>query len=524
MGRPLRWRCSPARALSLACLAPAAVVGLRTLRTDRGQRSLICDISDTAANTGVDLAVGRQEPEKPALCQEDLLQQWRSAATNCAIHEGPYWFQEETKKYWNSHACPLTSEGLQRASSPLHHSGARLRLRRAVKRLLDGHQLNVTVLGGSMTIGHQSIRSWSERLQDLFRTLQLPVAVINRAQGGTTSRWVLANWKLLLEDFKRSDVILIDYGINDQGKNFDFRTVDGLGDQVVTGIYKDMVKMLLSLPHKPAILDIETFRSVNVMTMARLDESASLEMECQDFQLASYRHWQANKDLDLPTISYPEAVCGSGRTFWMHEGKKDADENELQHPGALTHDLFARVVRGVLLQEMDEVCASGVHGSDHPSDLADKVGNHIQCLARPLTYLSAERGAEHFRPTSDIGGRWRFGEDVPGKPGWLAEGGFVGDTKLAVERDGEISFDVWTQEGWVQVEFLGTYENIGFVSVWLDDEEPRDDNSCHLDGFWLEHSSQSRFSLMKTKLAPGAHSLKIRAYGMKFKLLGIATC
>jgi len=122
------------------------------------------------------------------------------------------------------------------------------------------------------------------------------------------------------------------------------------------------------------------------------------------------------------------------------------------------------------------------------------------------------------------GSIWKFTEDVFGKPGWVADGGDVASGKAVINRRGEISFDITTHSGWIQVEYLGSYENIGFVSVWLDKKEPIEENSCRLDGLWLEHSSQSRYSLMRTTLAPGNHTLKFRAYGMKFKLMGIAAC
>jgi len=138
---------------------------------------------------------------------------------------------------------------------------------------------------------------------------------------------VLANWQGLAQDLKQSDLILVDYGINDQGSNTDFKTSDGLGDQIVAGVYRDMLRMLIGLPNKPAVVDIETFRTLNIMTMARQDESHSSECECGDFLIRWFRHWNVNREMNIPTLSYPEAVCQSNRTFWMKEGT-EADRRE----------------------------------------------------------------------------------------------------------------------------------------------------------------------------------------------------
>jgi len=363
-----------------------------------------------------------------------------------------------------------------------------------------------------MPRGHKAQRAWPERLEDLFRRLRLPVAVHNLAQGGTTSKWALANMRALEGQLLKADVILVDYGINDLAQNSDFRPEEGSGEAAVKTFYRDLLQALLGLPQRPAVVDIETF--LEPASGLSLVRSAAPLWNCAQGNVTEYLHWSVNKELQVPTLSYADAVCHTGRTFWMREGQ-NVDEDGLQHPGSLTHDILARIVRGALLVEMDAVCQDGAGGMDHPQDLVDKVGNHTKCLANPSTFYQSLGGQAAFVPVSHDHHVWTFREDVPGKPGWIA-----GTT----HRGGDISFSVETRSGWIQVEFLGTYENIGYVTVWLDDEAPAEVDSCTLDGFWPERTSQSRFALLRTGLAPGRHTLKLRSHGAKFKLLGVASC
>jgi len=446
---------------------------------------------------------------RPKLCAR-LKATSEAWSTSCQIAEGPWDFQNRFGTFWAGLKCPLTREGLSRASAPHGHRGSRLRLGGALERLLGGGSLSVAVLGGSMTVGHQAHRAWPERLGDLLRQAGVNAQVKNLARGGTTSRWVLANFQMLERDLSHADVILIDYGLNDLAYSSAFQTQDGLGDRVLDSVYRDLLTALITLPNKPAVLDVETARDQRTPPYAWTENC--VDAGCSKLDIRAFAHWRVNEEFDIPTLSYKEAVCSSGRAFWMRE-KEDVDLG-IQHPGSITHDLIARMVRGVLLQETMDVCEHGARGADYPRRGFDGLDHHVRCLMRPSTLYSAQHGRAVFKPTS-LAKDWVFREDVKGKPGWIS-----GDRT----KGGDISFKVETHSGWIQVEFLGTYEDIGHVTVWLDDWEPTHLNSCNLDGYWPDHMSQSRFALLRTGLRPGNHSLKLRSYGTKFKLLGIAAC
>jgi len=189
---------------------------------------------------------------------------------------------------------------------------------------------------------------------------------------------------------------------------------------------------------------------------------------------------------------------------WWNGGAA-SDEYGFVHPGDPTHDLVARTVLGAFLNKMDSVCAhGGPQGLDHAQ--VDPRSDALQCLSKPTTYHHAAHGKEAFAPVSSTA--WHFKEDVPGKPGWIAIGA------------AEIQFAIATHTGWLQLEFLGTYKDIGSATVWIDASEPK--YYCQVDGLWNDASSQSRFSLMK--VAPGDHVVHLRSKGPKFKLLGLSAC
>mmetsp|Transcript_26036 Transcript_26036/g.81172 ORF Transcript_26036/g.81172 Transcript_26036/m.81172 type:complete len:261 (+) Transcript_26036:499-1281(+) len=260
---------------------------------------------------------------------------------------------------------------------------------------------------------------------------------------------------------------------------------------------------------------MQTFMETPLI-LAREEEGSLVPTnDCSKVDLKTYHHWPVNKELNVPMLSYTEAVCASNRTWWMMEFK-DVESKGSPHPGAITHDLIARVALGFVLDEFDHVCREGVTGEDFAGGLEAQLGSHIKCLMEPTTTLNTSLGQASFAATSDDRA-WFFGEDVPGKPqGWI--------TGMRSQLPGDLSFKVQTRTGWIQVEYLGTYQKIGYVDMWLDDMVPSEVNHCQLDGLWDDHTSQSKFSLLKTDVAPGTHTLKIHSHGLKFKLMGITTC
>lgn len=409
---------------------------------------------------------------------------------------------------------PLTSESLGRAIAPGGYTGARLRWSRACERILHGEHLDIVVLGASTTAGAgTNNHPWPKFFEKYLIDLGFSVSVSNQAIGSSTSMYLLGAMDRV-EGLDTADIIIVDYAINDWG--------------IDTKYHKTLLQILLELPQSPAVLDFASFSEIR--TGSRLDSKvadtritqrcASAETPFTSLQLP------VAQELQVPLLSFSEAVCASGRTWWT-EGPSLTDSHKtggVMHPGDATHDLMARTMLGSFALELDRVCAEGgPTGTDHPqrkvgseasdSDSAASDGQRFQCLRKPIT-----KSHHRFR-TMAIGHDeevWSYGKDVLTKPsGWIAH-----DAAAA----GDISFEVWTLQGWIQIEFLGTYEGVGSATCWLDTPEPGLGNECVLHGLWEHRYSLARLVHMRTGLPSGRHVLHCRSDGKKFKLLGVSSC
>lgn len=405
--------------------------------------------------------------------------------------------------YWHGKEFPLDHDSAKAASAPGGHQGADKRFELAVGRLLRGDHLVISVLGGSMTFGHKVNVSWPKRLEQLFQSLGYKVTVNNLAQPASTSKWASANIQdLRTHGLDNSHVVMVDYGLND--RDIPWKWDEGSyssagGVKEVQDSFTDLMALLIDLGNRPAVIDVETFSNLH-----------NGPPECSNFNIQAYHnHWDVLEKLDIPTVCLMSAICNSKSAspeeWWFGSPKESG-----VHPGDETHDLVARTVLGAFLIKMESVCAhGGPKGSDYPP-MAPR-SDALQCLSKPTTYHHANHGKETFAPASNT--TWNFEEDVPGKPGWIARG------------EADIEFKVTTQSGWLQMEFLGTYKDIGSATVWIDAKEPGKWDSmsmgkslsCRIDGLWDDTTSQSRFALMKA--FPGDHVVHLRSKGPKFKLL-----
>jgi len=118
---------------------------------------------------------------------------------------------------WRGKEFPLSRDSIQQASAPYGHTGAPLRLRKAMSKLIQSpsQTLTIATLGGSMTHGQEANIAWPERLELLSRDLKYPVKVINLSVRGTTSKWAIAHMSTLSKQLERADIVLVDYAIND---------------------------------------------------------------------------------------------------------------------------------------------------------------------------------------------------------------------------------------------------------------------------------------------------------------------
>jgi len=402
-------------------------------------------------------------------------------------------------EYWRGKGgFPVSRSSISNASAPYGHEGALHRLQTVAARLIRREPVEIVVFGGSVTAGCMSNTSWPERVQELFSDLGYPVTVKNEARGGTTSKFAVAHMSTFGPAVGQADLAIVDYTVNDRTKYWDSQHGAYVGGaHEVEAAFKELMSVLITLPHKPAVLALETLMMQDPWPKCRRGKA----------DVRALPHWPVEEELLIPVVDYATAVCPSGGLNWFNGPKQKFSI----HPGAFTHDVIARIVTVSLLQRAAGVCAAPISQVDHPKEV--RPDSTTECLLNPVTFYSVNpvrQGVDPFAPVAHDRA-WIFEEDVPGKPGWIAR---------ASEPAGEISFTVGTKVGWLQVEFLATYEHIGSVSLWL---ESSTSETCLLDGLWTDKSSQSRFALMKVGSA-GNHTLHFRSQGEKFKLLGIITC
>jgi len=174
------------------------------------------------------------------------------------------------------------------------------------------------------------------------------------------------------------------------------------------------------------------------------------------------------------------------------------------------HDVVASLLYGVLRQRVHEVCEEGVTQKDIPvSTITDAM---TKCMVTPSFSAYADDGESKFAPVSHTSG-WRFGEDRPGKPGWLAE---------ANGKQHEIVFDIPVSKA-VHIEYLRSYENMGSVTCNLEGSK----DALELEGLWNNCASLGDHSVMQLAAPtkkPTTKRLRCLSDGGKFKLMSILTC
>lgn len=451
--------------------------------------------------------------------------------------------------FWESLAgdFPLTADSLRRAATPLGYKGARGRFEEAALKLLRSTDpaaapFRIVVMGGSMTHGHQTLHAWPDLLFKYLQRAGFNVALRNAARSATMSD-IHRELSSIHPDIYAADLILVDYDVNDI-----YFQQDMLRPQIQLPNHHDherLLRLLIDLPQRPAVVDVETFHQLwdnfgpnHTKAALHFWEDSRTTSACLE-RLTQFVHYEATYLL-VPLISLSEAVCHTGRTWWIPQGKlDDATENGPAHPGAITHDLVARTVIGALLLEADDVCEHrGPRGDDYPapSDVVPESEEAaLQCLQHPWTFKVGGAGvlAKNVQWHPDVAVRdrviplakaasstnpqksWHYGVDVKGKPGgWLATVG---------APSGVIEFPVRTYAGWIQIEFLKTYENIGSIKCWTEYHD-LSSNACDIDGQWASHVSMPGFYYMKTKLGPGVHQLRCKSDGRKFKITSIIAC
>ncbi|KIJ25849.1 hypothetical protein M422DRAFT_38440 [Sphaerobolus stellatus SS14] len=130
------------------------------------------------------------------------------------------------------------------------YEGANARFRRVIKKAMAGRPIKIGVLGGSVTNGHglkqNKVENWTARYLKAWKALfpRSETVLINGAVPATGSGYFSMCWGEHIEE--DMDLIIIELAINDQR----------IEENAVA--YEWLLRGLLDLPKKPAILNLQT--------------------------------------------------------------------------------------------------------------------------------------------------------------------------------------------------------------------------------------------------------------------------
>lgn len=467
---------------------------------------------------------------------------------------------------------PLSSTQFQHSFTP----GARKTWSRVVEHLEKGNDVNIVVIGGSMTTGSGcGPRSsdgtylscaWSTYVSS-WLTRQYPswkITLTNIAIGGMSA----GNW-YSWPKIKSSDIYIIDTTVNAQVYCNARQSDDGLSQ--ITADMANLLTRLLSSGSEstgvaPAILMVQTFRTCS-------DEKSDCLGHCLKEELKSLLGkdyfwcecwWRmgdfeatAARSLDVPIASYRDAV-------WPDIDHPPIDLplfwNGLSHPDQVAHELVSDVVKYALEQllvpspslkedfmrpvfEFHIENETNIHSSDCESRSA---------LGFPETTLGVHN-VEIFTSSAIMPGRaWRFFEDRPLKPGWIGSWTNFGFSNVSqFESDNTsltLSFNLFfSKNPRLEITFLRSYEGLADVQISIEGCNERiDSEDGRLSVLWDQHyslpfstvwvsdsteistdtqSHSFRLFDKQCALAGGSRTLSfILLYPGKFKLLSISSC
>lgn len=111
---------------------------------------------------------------------------------------------------------------------------------------------------------------------------------------------------------------------------------------------------------------------------------------------------------------------------------------------------------------------------------------------------------------------WQFARDLPTKPfGWLVPANVSEGSTIAFKVDA-------SEGGWIRLDYLSTYENIGSVTRWAGGFKR--EHGCLIDAILKGSFSVERSAYIGLPSKSPATSLTCSSNGGKFKVLGLASC
>ncbi|RSH82182.1 hypothetical protein EHS25_006115 [Saitozyma podzolica] len=395
--------------------------------------------------------------------------------------------------------------GLAKAVS---YAGSNDRLRRVLARMKAGEPFTVGVIGGSVSRGHGLAAPDGDNANDpknlnriIFDHLDalFPQAAgtvlgesgrdlgkngfVNGALGGTGSDY----FSLCLQEHIPEDVdlVIVELAINDEVL---LRNMDS---------YELLVRSILDLPRKPAILNLNVF----ALMFAQVANGGDLHSG-----IAQY--------YDLPILSLRnvflhEALANVSVIRELFHQKSDAPADDLsdvdlRHHSPEGHRLLGQLASAYIDSQLCEMAKleAKVDTTDievlYPSPplprmrVVSKYDQNTQVpTLQPNCFPMTTGGKNRLTPLENKG--WR-------EWNWEAKNYLIAD-----EPGSTVTFGFSTQLGSVQLHYLRSASfGLGTVFCWVDDEL---DKGVTIVGYWNEIYNIGRAATIRADLKAGEHLL-----------------
>nr|ODN86120.1 hypothetical protein L203_04238 [Cryptococcus depauperatus CBS 7841] len=406
--------------------------------------------------------------------------------------------------------CEMDAElcrelGKERLERSLAYSGSNRRLRRALAKLRRGQTINIGAVGGSVTKGfgldQEKEPYWPDTPTNFHRIVfdhlvslyPAPNGVktgesgkeedkhgyINGGLGGLGTDYFSLCWREHVPD--DLDIVFVEQAINDEVL---LRNINS---------YELLVRSLLDLPNKPAVVNFHVF----ALMFNTVTNGGDLHQGIAQFY-------------DLPILSLRNAVLNDIyrnesmiRDFFFVNSKGAVDT---RHISRYSHSLLGRIGSAYMdsqLCEMDRYEASLSEPNSmtidelYPVEPIPRMQLHMKYdsdtvlpMIKPQCF-SADGKKHPLAPIDNKG--WR-------KWNWKGKNYLIAD-----QPGSRVSFSLTSRLGGIEIHYLRSYQyHLGSASCWVDHDKAK---AVRLDGYWREPFNLGRAAIIRDDLEPGEHTL-----------------
>jgi hypothetical protein len=399
---------------------------------------------------------------------------------------------------------------------------------------------------------------------------QLKINISNMAFPATPSNvQAKSHFSVLIPAIKTAHIVLVDITAN-----------DGNEDSVHIQDYEGRLLMELLLQYsspRTAVIYMETFNrywllSPIVVRPGEINQCSGnksmtfhynrhfigaplMHSRCDDktkLDVATYFHWCPLLELQIPVISYVDIMCRYSDAVWRNKIDQNFLWGSRIHPSIKVHMFIAQVV-GLSILELYRETIDGPNYKYPSNAMSAEVKQwdryirahplqggefsdtyESRCSAVPTTRLPDVPG-QPFEPLS-AGPEWFHGEDVKGKPGWIAQAVATGnDTHIETRREIRFGLNIspYNGRGIAKLELLSSYgEDMGVLSCCVNCDGAAFTPTVTIDTKIEEHTSQTfvtsvpfLYNHKRKDTSNISHSiLRCRANAGKVKIVTVIGC